>query len=456
MSHDDRLPSSRPVHRAAHHPRRRWRRQLGAFALLLAACTAAQSAPLDDLRRLIEQGQFEPAYALAMQNRQLAGDVHFDFLYGVAAINVGRVPEGVLALERHLEAVPANDRARLELARGYFLLGEYTRARSEFEFVLRYDPPAGVKATIERFLQAMQLREVTEGRATARLYAELGAGYDSNVNGGTFRDEVDFAFGRVSLVGSPSQEVSDSFAQVSAGAFQQMRVSSRLSVFGGVDVDHRENADYKEYNLSTLAGNVGFAQLAHGGLYRLTLSGGTMLVGGNRYRDMLTVGLEGTFTPAAAWQLTLFGQYGELRYHGADEVRDGRLTNAGAMLMRQFDAVGGSAGIRLAYTLEDNLRLRQDLDRKLPLVRFFAAFSPAQDWRFSAGLTLFAQRFGAEDIGFGTVRDDSGVNLDAVLSWNLTPQWSLRAEYAGFYNRSNQDLYDTQRHSLALKARYQY
>ena len=153
---------TRPARRAA----------VACAAALVILASGAIAAPLDDIRRQVEASQFGPAYATAQANPQLIGDVHFDFLYGVAAINVGRVPEGLLALERHLAAVPANDRARLELARGYFLLGEYTRARSEFEFVLRYNPPAGVKSNIAGFLQAMQTREAADRRATARFYAE--------------------------------------------------------------------------------------------------------------------------------------------------------------------------------------------------------------------------------------------------------------------------------------------
>ena len=149
-----------------HRPARR--RGVALAAALVLACASAAAAPLDDIRRQVEAGQFDQAYLTAQANPQLIGDVHFDFLYGVAAINVGRVPEGLLALERHLAAVPANDRARLELARGYFLLGEYPRARSEFEFVLRYNPPQAVREKINGFLLAMQLRETNDRRATAR------------------------------------------------------------------------------------------------------------------------------------------------------------------------------------------------------------------------------------------------------------------------------------------------
>jgi tetratricopeptide (TPR) repeat protein len=429
------------------------------FAALASLCATswATAAPLDDMRRFVEAGQFEQAWRLALSQPQLVGDVHFDFLYGVAAINVGRVPEGLLALERHLAAVPANDRARLELARGYYLIGEYGRARSEFEFVLRYNPPAGVRATIVRFLEAMQLRDGDERRGAARLYVEAGGGRDTNVNGATFRDEVRFGFGPISISGTPSQAVADDFAQFAFGAQQLLRVSSRLSVFAGVDLDHKENAHRREFNLSSVSGSIGFTNLSGLGPVRLTLAGNALLVGGNRYRDRLSLAAESTLALGADWQMTLFGQYAEARHQGADEVRDGRSTGLGAGVTHNFSGPGAvSAGLRLSWTQEDNLRLRDDLDRTTPLVRIFASASPAEGWRVTAGATGWRETYGAADIGFGTVREDKAASVDLVVSYAVTPSWTLRVEALASEVRSNQDLYDSKRKSLALKARYQY
>ena len=52
-------------------------------------------------------------------------------------VDSGHAGEGVLALERYLLQFPGNTAARVELARAYFVLGEYVRAREEFENVLR-------------------------------------------------------------------------------------------------------------------------------------------------------------------------------------------------------------------------------------------------------------------------------------------------------------------------------
>ena len=433
-------------------------RHTGAIAALALASCAALAAPLDDIRRQVEGSQFEQAYQTAQANPQLIGDVHFDFLYGVAAINVGKLVEGVLALERHLGAVPANDRARLELARGYFLMGEYTRARSEFEFILRFNPPAGVRNNIASFLQAMQVRDSADRRATARFYAEAGLGYDNNVNLGTFRDEVQLAFGPISLAGSPSRQVADGYAQVAMGAQQVVRVSNRLSVFAGADVDHRANFKEEAYDLTNFSGQIGFTQLAAGALWRATLGLNGMQVGGNRYRDALQLGAEAQITLSQDLSAAAFAQYAEMRHAAADEVRDARSTTLGFMLTRNFTGMRfePSFGVRVSYTQEDNQRLRRDLSKQVPVLRVFASATPMDRIRVSLGFSAYQETYGGQDLGFGSVRKDDAQAVDFVLSYALTPQWSLRGDAVWAVTRSNQDLYDKSRKAVSLKLRYQF
>src|SRR5688572_10316100 len=156
-------------------------RALGALLVFASACAAA--TPVDEVRTLLEQGRAAEAYALGRRHPEELGKPDFDFYYGVAAVDSGHAGEGVLALERYVIQFPDNDRARLELARGYFVLGELVRAREEFETVARKNPPPAVQATIDRFMDSIRAQE-TRYSTTATAYIEIGGGYDSNVNSG--------------------------------------------------------------------------------------------------------------------------------------------------------------------------------------------------------------------------------------------------------------------------------
>ncbi len=418
---------------------------------------ASSAAPLDDLRRQVESSQVEQAWRTAQDNPQLIGQPEFDFLYGLAALNAGRVAEAVLALERHLASAPGNDRARLELARGYFLLGEYPRARSEFDFLLRSKPPAGVRANIDSYLQAMQLREGSTARASARLYAEVGGGYDSNVNLAPAAQQVQIGLDAVTL-DPVSRQVGDYFGQLAVGGLHQMRVSNRMSLLVGADLDHRANSKQHAFDISSGGAYVGFTQLSGQALWRMTLGSSELRVGNKRYRDQLQLALEANVNWNQDLSTMGFAQYAELRHATTDRVRDARSTTIGGMVTQNFPAVMGAPtiGARLAYIQEDNLRLRDDLGKKTAVLRLFGSVEPLARTRVALSLSASRDDYGAEDISFRSTRHDNTVSLDGSATYALDNTWSLRLEGSWLKTQSNQDLYDKQRKALALKLRCQF
>src|SRR5512134_600530 len=187
------------------------------FALLIAAgAQPAPGAPADEVRSLLEQGRSKEAYELASRHPEELGKPEFDFYYGIAAVDSGHAGAGVLALERYIVQFPDNDRARLELARAYFVLGELVRAREEFETVLRSKPPAEVEATIYRFMDSFRSQE-TRYRTSASFYVELGGGYDSNVNSGVGNPVISVPTLGVVQLAQIGARSADYFAHVGAG-----------------------------------------------------------------------------------------------------------------------------------------------------------------------------------------------------------------------------------------------
>ena len=174
----------------------------------LSVSQVAWADVADEIKALIEQGKAKEAYELGLKHQDQLGNERFDYAFGVAAIDSGRVSLGVLSLERVLLANPSDDLVRLELARGYFNLGEYQRAKDEFEEVKSHRPPAGVVSTINIYLDLIKAKEKKQ-RVHGTLYAEFGVGYNSNVNTATAVNSIiSPIYGPIQLTGTSTPQPS--------------------------------------------------------------------------------------------------------------------------------------------------------------------------------------------------------------------------------------------------------
>lgn len=304
---------------------------------LAGALLALPSWALDvgALRQAYESGRAQQAYDLALIDLEEGeGDPAFDFYYGVAAIDSGHLNEGVFALERVLLVQPGHLRARLELARGYFLLREDSRAQQEFKAVLAQNPSENVRANVQRFMDAIRLRE-GRYRPTSSAFAEAGFGHDTNVSSSTEGDVVLFNF----LTGNFSEE-SDQFIYARGGASYNKPFSPGRSFFSNVDVQSRHNLHDDDFDTSYINGVAGLSVLQGADRYRVSLQGQKYHVGESNlndflfsdedtFRQMVAVNGEWQRTISRVTQASLFGQVANLKYPGAD-IRNSMLYTLGA------------------------------------------------------------------------------------------------------------------------------
>ncbi len=287
------------------------------------------------LRQAYESGRAQQAYDLALIDLEEGeGDPAFDFYYGVAAIDSGHLNEGVFALERVLLVQPGHLRARLELARGYFLLREDSRAQQEFKAVLAQNPSENVRANVQRFMDAIRLRE-GRYRPTSSAFVEAGFGHDTNVSSSTEGDVVLFNF----LTGNFSEE-SDQFIYARGGASYNKPFSPGRSFFSNVDVQSRHNLHDDDFDTSYINGVAGLSVLQGADRYRVSLQGQKYHVGESNlndflfsdedtFRQMVAVNGEWQRTISRVTQASLFGQVANLKYPGAD-IRNSMLYTLGA------------------------------------------------------------------------------------------------------------------------------
>jgi hypothetical protein len=428
------------------------------FGLAFAFTQAVIAAPADDIKALAEKGDAKGAYELGKKHPEELGNPAFDFQFGVAAIDSGHAGEGVLALERYVVNFPENFNARLELARGYFVMGDDQRARDEFNEVLNAKPPAAVVANIERFMDALRSREGTY-RTTAGLFVEVGFGYDTNANGGVGNSNINLpVFGNV-VIGQAGVRADTKFNWLAAGGQISHPVSPGLAVFAGgqVDVKFNTTGGAEQFDQNNLAVNGGVSYFKDKNFYRLTASRAEVAVDYTRFRDVNSLSGEWLHQLDELQTISPFLQLAEFHYTGNNKPRDAEFYAAGMGYRRAFIGkwqplltVSGNVG------KEHNTEGRPDLGREIYGGRVALAITPVPKWAVSVGATYQNSRYEGPDVLLGTTRKDDYYAADAVASYAYTRNLSLRAELLVSKNESNLELYAYRRDILSFKARYDF
>ena len=135
-----------------------------------------------------EEETVHPYYDHEAERERSSGEVVNEFLdLGLSAIELHDWQAAAFAFEQALTLKPDHDRARLELARTYYAMGDLRRSQQEFEHVSEHHPPVAVQRNIDRFLSA--IRAGTKRWAT-HLHFSTGIFYDDNVNVGPDSDRI--------------------------------------------------------------------------------------------------------------------------------------------------------------------------------------------------------------------------------------------------------------------------
>lgn len=430
--------------------------RLALCTALAAATQGVRAAPADEIKALMLQGKSAEAYTWGRQFPDQLGDPQFDFYFGVAAVDAGHSGEGVLALERYLLTFPGSNEARLELARGYFVLGDLVRAREEFEEVSKRNPPPQVSATIERFLDGIRARE-SAYTPSSLLSLEAGIGFDSNVNGGVGNSAISLPnFGLVSVAPAGVKQ-GDSYTHFALGAQTTRPVAPGVSLSGGLNIEDKRNWNATAFRQGNFTGNGGVSVLKNDNLYRATFAYNTVTVADIRFRN--TASLTGDWQHQLSELTTLNSsiQYADLKYLGANEVRDALLWTGTAGVRQTFiGKMQPVLQVGVNYAREANERKRSDLSRDLSGVRVSLALTPAPKWGVSLGVGSQESRYSDPDTLLQVKRYDRYESADTTISYAFDKNLSFRAELLWSNNISNIALYKYDRSVAAFKVRYEF
>ena len=409
---------------------------------------------LDRAKVLLEQRKAADAFVL-LDSEEItrAGDVSYDLIFGITAVEAGQNTRAVFALERVLALEPNNSRARAEIARAYLAMGETAAARQEFESVQKQGASPEVSAIIDRYLEAVD-RLDTVSRTTVRGYIEGSLGYDTNVNAATSKSTIAIpSFGGLPFTMADDSKAKDApFATLGGGLNVRTPINSTVALVGGLSGVMRNNFGARSYDNLSADAYAGVVINKDKNVFSLNAQFNQYELSSDRYRTAAGVTGQWQYNLNSRNQLSAFAQYSDLRYQTLS-VRNAERWMAGGALAHAYR--GGEVVFASAYAAFERPRDSS--------VRWFGfdgiGLRLGGQMNYDAKTVLFAggsieyRRYDEEDPTFLRVRKDT--QYDLVLGANYTPAkyWKVTPRITWTFNDSNTEINKYDREAVSVTVR---
>lgn len=436
--------------------------RLAGFCTLAFFCTvaAAQDALLDRAKRLLAQKQAKEAYELLLpQEAARAGDPAYDYLLGIAANDLGEHERAVFALERVLAVQPTHHLARAEIARAYLAMGERDAARREFETVRAQQIPDDAKASIDRFLSAIRAADTTRIDG----YVELGVAYDTNVNGATAASNISIPtavpiIGGLTLDLNPlSREREDTAVLVAGGLSVTRRLTPEWSVIAGASGSARLHADESLFDQMFVDASLGGRWNRGGNAVTLAAQAQTFELGYDRFREVTGAVAQWQHTYDTGRQVSLFGQYSELRYP-TQSIRNAE---------RQVLGLAYGQALNLAYSPvlfvsgyvgqeDEEAAGVPHLGHDLWGARLGGQLRLGLGWGLFGSLGFEKREYGGTDPIFLVTREDEQTDLNFGVSYLVRPNTTLIGQLSYTDSSSNVPINDYDRTVASITLRFNF
>lgn len=428
---------------------------------ILAAKVSAKEKLLVGAETLMAAGNSSKAYAVLLPNEdEHAGDTRFDYLLGISALDSGKPDKATLAFERVLAVDPNFAGARLDMARAYYQLGDASRAKTEFEAVLKQDPPEAARLTIMKYLDAMARAEQAQ-RLQISMYLEGAFGSDSNANNSTSQSEVKVpAFGNIAFTLNPSNvQTPDNYYTGATGVDINNKLDGEWSMYLGADLRKRGNQHLKTLDYGSLDTRAGLTYGYGDDVFRVgaTFSQFSVAHETNRNSSGMTADWRHNFSPAD--QLNFFANYGGNRFVDSTmKINDSNQTVLGTSFLHILE--NGKTATFGSFNLVNDKAVngRADGNKKGFGLRLGGQSSLIDNFDLFANLGCQTGKYDKDNAAFSTptaprARKDTTWDWSYGLSWHLDKNWTLRPQMSYTNNISNIPIYSFTRTDRSITLR---
>lgn len=427
-----------------------------ACALVLAAGFAWGAGPdLEKADALMKAGKPAEAYSLLEPFEfEQAGNVKYDYLLGISALDSGKPDKATLAFERVLAVDPNFAGARLDMARAYFQLGDYARAKLEFETVLSQNPPEAARVTVQKYLAAIDEREKAK-RTLVTGYVEGSVGHDTNVNASTSQGQIPVpALGNLVFTLNPSNvKAGDNYLSLGAGGEVNHQIAdSKFSVYAGADLKDRANNTQDKFDFMSVDARAGLGLNEGANTFRAGLIGGRFWLDNKQNRDTGGVNADWRRVMDPSNQLNVFGQFARYRFEPTVAVNNFDQSTVGAGWLHVLGE-GKALVFGTLFTGTESAIERADGGKRFNGLRIGGQTQINEKTDLFASLGAQRGNYAKQNVSFLTTRSDSLYDFAVGLNWRFAESWTLRPQLLYARNNSNIVIYQYDRTDVSVTVR---
>jgi tetratricopeptide (TPR) repeat protein len=417
-----------------------------------ATVWAADADVVNQAEALLRAGRYAEAFRLLEPlEDKLAGDLRYDYLLARAALESGNPSRASFIYERILAVEPNYTGVRLEMGRAYYQLGDYARAKLEFETVLRFpNLPPDLRQQAQIYAKAVE-DQLAGKRLVGFGYIEYGYGYDSNPQSISSVSPITTAAGDPLFIGN---ERSDHFNQLSLGGELSYAMTERFSLYAGGDARLRAHRDLDTADFGTLDARMGIGYAMGSSQTRIGVAAGKYALDYEPTRDNAGVTAEFRTLLNPTNQLTVNAQLTRYEFRPVLlQENDYDLFQSTVGWLGVVNEGRGALGVSLLGGIERARGGRIDGDKPYIGGRLTVqnSFTDTVGAFFLAG----AQRGKYKDfnIAFGERRKDTLYDVAMGVTWTFTPGWSLRPQLVYIKNDSNLALFEYDKTEASINLR---
>lgn len=429
--------------------------------------TAAEESPPpnDEMNRLVSARLFAEAYELGMTDLgEWEGDAEFDFLFGLAALESGQPNESVYALERAAALAPDDllrGRARLELARAYFVTNNLTASENLFNAVLATNPPENVQQNINAFLQLIETRQNAR-ESTFQWTVSSFIGSDDNINSATSNGLIDTPLVGVIELNQEGQQIDDNYSNSTVGMVYNYPFNRNRSIDVTANFVHLDNFDTDQFDIDSLRGELAYNWGGDTNRFRHGFSASAVNLDGEGFQDVVAFNSSWQHAGSNGWYQTLAGSYSQITYDTGNGRDRNDLRDVDQLLLR-----GGLTKIAGLFTHSVNLYHANEKPENpnggSHNGRNFTGVSYSMLYRMNAQHTPYL-RVSSQDVEhdsehpvfFNTIRNDDNDSVTVGWLWQLGSKLVITGDASYINNKSNIELFDFSRFKYQAGFRYRF